>query len=243
MPTYQTTGIDIGRTNFGEADRVIRFLTAGHGKVSAVAQGVRRIKSRSGGHLELFGEVSLMLATGRNLDVVTSARLLWYPHQLAAAYDRLGLAYAMASAIDRLTEPGHPQPKLYALFSEALRAVDGGAAGPLPELWFKLRLLEVQGYRPELNACAICGRNDTETGYHFDPVRGGIVCDADSSATTQPMSQPAIKLWRILSDYPYATVAQIADGAILAAETLAACDEFYEHHLGRAFRPGLGTLD
>src|ERR1035438_4743161 len=113
-PIYQATAIVIGRTNFGEADRVIRFLTADRGKVSAVAKGVRKIKSRSGGHLELFGEVSLMCATGHNLDTVTSARLVWYPHKLVGDYARLELAFLMARAADRLVEPGQPAPALYA---------------------------------------------------------------------------------------------------------------------------------
>jgi DNA repair protein RecO (recombination protein O) len=237
MPSYQTTGIVIGRTNFGEADRIIRLFTPEYGKVNAVAKGVRRVKSRLAGHLELFGETALVMATGRNLDVITSARLSWYPHQLIAAYDRLGLAYAMAAAVDRLTEPGHPQPKLYEVLAEGLRAIDGGASGPLPELWFKLRLLEVLGYRPELSACLACGRSDADTEYLFDAARGGLVCQADAGSTARPMSQTAIKLWRILSDYPYGTVAQINDAAAQARATLVACDEFYEHHLGRAFRP------
>jgi DNA repair protein RecO (recombination protein O) len=238
MPTYQTTGIVIGRTNFGEADRIVRFLTPDHGKVSAVAKGVRKIKSRAAGHLELFGEVSLMLATGRNLDVITSARLQWYPHQLAAAYERLGLAYAIATAIDRLVEPGHPQPKLFAVLAEALRAIDAGASGPFPELWFKLRLLEVLGYRPELTRCIVCGRHD-DTSYAFSPERGGIVCERGAEAAALPITTAAIKLWRLLSDYPYATISQIAGASTHAASTLTICDEFYEHHLGRTFRPEL----
>jgi DNA repair protein RecO (recombination protein O) len=237
MPTYLTTGIVIGRTNFGEADRVVRFLTPDHGKLSAVAKGVRKIKSRAGGHLELFGEVNLMLATGRNLDVVTSARLQWYPHQLATDYARLGLVYAMATAVDRLTEPGQASAALYELLSEALRIVEAGANGPLPELWFKLRLLSHLGYRPELTACIICGRHDDRTDYSFDPARGGLVCSSDADASARPMTHPAIKLWRLLSDYPYGTIAQIADAPMLATATLPTCDEFYEHHLGRAFHP------
>ncbi|MDB5178458.1 MAG: recO [Patescibacteria group bacterium] len=237
MPSYQTTGIVIGRTNFGEADRVVRFLTAEHGKISAVAKGVRRIKSRAAGHLELFGEVNLMLANGRNLDVVTSARLVWYPHELVAAYERLGLAFAMATAIDRLTEPGQAHPQLYTVLREGLRAVDAGASGALPELWFKLRLLETLGYRPELAACIVCGRRDPGTTYVFDPARGGLACAADAEPGAQPFSHAAIKFWRLLTDYPYATVHQITDAPTLAADTLPLCDAFYEHHLGRAFRP------
>ncbi len=236
MPTYQTTGIVIGRTNFGEADRVVRFLTPDRGKLSAVAKGVRKIKSRAGGHLELFGEVNLMLAVGRNLDVVTSARLLWYPHQLVADYPRISLTYAIATAIDRLIEPGQPQPRLYQVLAEALRAIDAGATGPLPELWFKLRLLEVLGYRPELGGCVVCGRRDSAAAYSFDAARGGIVCEADSGVGAQVMDQSAIKFWRLLSDYPYTTISQIANAPALAKATLYLCDEFFEHHLGRAFR-------
>ena len=239
MPTYQTTGIVIGRTNFGEADRIIRLLTPERGKVSAVAKGVRKIKSRAAGHLELFGEVSLMLATGRNLDVITSARLIWYPHRLSTAYNDLGLAFAMATATDRLTEAGQGSYKLYELLREAVHALDDSAAGPVLELWFKLRLLDTLGYRPELATCAVCGRHDAATAYLFDPARGGITCQSDASATARPMDQAAIKLWRLLSDYPYATIAQIADAPALSAATLEICDEFYEHYLGRAFRPYL----
>ncbi len=230
-------GIVIGRTNFGEADRVVRFFTPDRGKVSAVAKGIRKIKSRSGGHLELFGEVSLMLISGRNLDTITSARLLWYPHQLVGDYARLGLAFAIAAAVDRLTEPDQPAPALYSVVREALEAVDNGATGPLIELWFKLRLLELTGYRPELNACIVCGRTDVALAYRFDAGRGGITCDSDSTSLARPMSQSVIKLWRLMSDYPFATIAQIAGAADLATTSLEACDEFYEHHLGRAFRP------
>ena len=239
MPTYQTTGIVIGRTNFGEADRVIRFLTPEHGKLSAVARGIRKIKSRSAGHLELFGEVGLMLAKGRNLDIVASARLAWYPHNIATDYTRLGLAYAFANMTDKLAQERQAQPELYNHLHEALQAVDQGASGPLVELWYKLRLLQLAGFRPELTHCVVCGQADGGVAYQFDAARGGIVCEPCANAGSRPMPTSTIKLWRLLSDYPYVTVSQIANGPTLAAASLPACDEFYEHHIGRAFRPGM----
>ncbi len=237
MPTYQTTGIIIGRTNFSEADRIIRLLTPSHGKVSAVAKGVRKIKSRLAGHLELFGEANLMLASGRNLDLITSARLIWYPHHLAANYESLGLAYAFVTALDRLTEPGQANPNLYHLLASALQALDAGATGPLPELWFKLRLLDLLGYRPDLTGCLICGRHDLDTAYAFSPDRGGLVCTADAAPGDQPFNPSVIKLWRLLSSQPYEPISRIVGAPDLATATLATCDAFYEYHLGRAFRP------
>jgi DNA repair protein RecO (recombination protein O) len=237
-PSYQTKGIVIGRTNFGEADRVVRFITPDHGKVAAVAKGIRKIKSRSGGHLELFGEVNLMLIAGRSgLDTITSARLLWYPHTLVGDYDRLGLAFLIAKATDRLTEGGQPAPALYGVVREALGALDTGAGGKLPELWFKLRLLDTLGYRPELSGCIVCGESGETATYAFSTERGGIVCHADSSSIDTAMSPIQIKFWRLLCDYPYGTICHIADAESLAAATLHLCDGFYEHHIGQSFRP------
>ncbi len=238
-PSYKTNAIVIGRVNFGEADRVVRFLTPEHGKLAAVAKGVRRIKSRFGGHLELFGEVELMLTKGRNLDTITSARLIWYPNSIASNYDHLGLAFLIAKAVDRLTEPDHPAAALYAMVREAFGALDAGAGGVLFELWFKLRLLETLGYRPELGSCMNCGQNSADCAYLFSAERGGIVCAADSRPLDAPISALQIKFWRLLCDYPYVTISHIADAITLAKETLPLCDGFYEHHLGSQFRPTL----
>lgn len=240
MASYQTTAIVIGRTNFGEADRVVRLITPDYGKLSVVAKGVRKVKSRTGGHLELFGEVDLMLATGRgSMDVITSARLTWYPHQLSADYARLGLAYMCAGAIDRIAQEHHGQPELYGHLGKALRAIDGGATGPLVELWYKLRLLELSGLRPELEHCLICGQDDGSSQYRFDAARGGIVCGSCATAVARPMDVKTIKLWRLICDQPYAIVSRIEGSEALATASLAACDEFYEHHIGRSFRPGI----
>lgn len=239
QPSYQTKAIVIGRTNFGEADRVIRLLTPGHGKVAAVAKGIRKIKSRSGGHLELLGEVSLMLIPGTNLERITSARLLWYPHQLVGDYERLGLAFAITKMCDRLTEPSQPAPALYAVTLEALLALDTQGPAQLVELWFKLRLLDILGYRPELGACVICAESSPTASYAFSAERGGIVCLSDAGALDVPFSLEQIKFWRLLCDYNYGTISHIAGAEGLALATLSLCDNFYEHHLGQSFKPSL----
>jgi DNA repair protein RecO (recombination protein O) len=232
MPTYQTTGIVIGRTNFGEADRIVRFLTPEYGKLSAVAKGVRKIKSRLSGHLELFAESGLSLATGRNLDVVTSARLAWYPHQLTGDFDRLQLAYLFARLIDRTAGESQPHVELYAHLQESLHTLDGNAQGPLPELWFRLRLLTLIGLRPELGHCVVCGNANPTTNFAVNYTHGGIVCDHHAAPGDPAMPQATIKLWRLLSDYPYATIAKITGSSTMAAASLPICHDFYTHHLG-----------
>jgi DNA repair protein RecO (recombination protein O) len=237
VPTYQTRGIVLGRTNFGEADRIVRFITPDHGKISAVAKGIRRVKSKSAGHLEPFGEVNLMLAVGKNLDVVTSARLTWYPHTLATDYNRLGLAFMVARLIDRFTPAGEPQPELYQHTRETLGLLEAGERGALIELWFKLRLLGLTGLRPSLEQCLVCGRHDESISYWFEADRGGLTCEGCRSAIATPMLNTTIKLWRLMLDHPYATIARIGNGDEIAAVSLPDCDSFYEAQAGIIVKP------
>src|SRR5438045_828289 len=104
MAFYKTTGIVLRRMNLGEADRIITILTRDHGKVRAVAKGVRRIKSRMAGHLELFGAVELMFAEGRNLDIITSARLMRSAELLSDTPKTLGYAFLLTEMLDRLID-------------------------------------------------------------------------------------------------------------------------------------------
>ena len=81
MSLYRDLGVVLRTYKLGEADRIVVLLTAGHGKVRAVAKGVRRTKSRFGGRLEPLSHVQLLLYEGRELDIVTQAETVepWRP--------------------------------------------------------------------------------------------------------------------------------------------------------------------
>ncbi len=112
------------RMNLGEADRIITFITPDHGKLKAVARGVRRIKSRLAGHLELFGDVQLMLARGHNLDVITSARAAQSHLAIADDLERLSQAYLMAEMVDKLVREESVGPGVYRLVHGRIAFLD-----------------------------------------------------------------------------------------------------------------------
>ncbi|MBW3538260.1 DNA repair protein RecO [Candidatus Parcubacteria bacterium] len=234
MAYYKTAGIVLRRTNLGEADRIVTFITPEFGKLRAVARGVRRIKSRLAGHLELFGEVQLMLATGRSLDVITSARLERSAEAISGDYGRLSASYLFAEMIDRLAGEGHPQPQLYDCARSSYAELVGRGADGLLELWFKLRLASVLGYRPHLDSCTLC-REQAGEEYWFSCEAGGIVCRS-CSTTRRPLSPNQIKLWRLLLDHPLEPVRRVQGAAAAAAASLAVCDEFYDYTFGKRFK-------
>ena len=105
MPTYRDEVVVLRTHKLGEADRIVTLLSRRHGKVRAVAKGVRRTSSRFGARLEPFMVADVLLYQGRSLDIVQQADSLGaYGADIALHYDRYTAAHAMVEAADRLTE-------------------------------------------------------------------------------------------------------------------------------------------
>src|SRR4051794_4601752 len=100
---YKDEGVVLKTIKLGEADRILTLFTRRNGKVRAVAKGVRKTKSRFGGRLEPFTNVSLMIYAGRSLDTITSADILTSFREVRGDYARLTAAAAMAELVDKIT--------------------------------------------------------------------------------------------------------------------------------------------
>jgi DNA repair protein RecO (recombination protein O) len=235
MATYKTQGIVLRRHDLGEADRIITFLTPDYGQLKAVARGIRRIKSRLAGHLELFSETELMLAEGKNLDVVASARLLRHHNNLSQDYSALTYAYLFAEMLDKLLEEGLPSIAAYRITSEAYQQLDAGYADAITELGFRLKLLDVLGYCPELVNCAVCGQR-LDGGLWINPERGGIVDRSCKTALDTPMDANHVKLWRLLLTAAADKVRRVGGAESAAQASLASCNKFYDYTFGRQFK-------
>ena len=116
----------------GEADRIITLLTRHHGRVRAVAKGVRKTTSRWGSRLEPFTHVDLQLAVGRSLDIVTQAETIEpFASGLGRDYARYTAGTVMLETADRLvTEEGQPAVQQFLLLVGGLRAMTAATRTP-----------------------------------------------------------------------------------------------------------------
>jgi len=177
VPLYRDEAIVLRTHKLGEADRIITLLTRQHGRVRAVAKGVRRTTSRFGSRLEPFTHVDLQLAEGRNLDTITQAETLSpFSAGLGLDYDRYTAGTVMLETADRLV-PMEREPALqqFLLLVGGLRAMVSGERRPSQVLdSYLLRSLAVAGYAPSFEQCARCGAD----GPHrwFNPSMGGVLC-------------------------------------------------------------------
>ncbi|QWF77312.1 DNA repair protein RecO [Amycolatopsis sp. CA-230715] len=177
MSLYRDTGVVLRVHKLGEADRIITLLTRRHGKVRAVAKGVRRTSSRLGARLEPFGHVDVQFYTGRTLDVVTQVETVdAFAVQIVGDYQRYTAACAITETADRLSaEEGEPALRLYLLVVGALRALaDGGRDASLVLDAFLLRAMSFAGWAPAIAECARCGLPGPHTA--FSVQAGGSMC-------------------------------------------------------------------
>jgi DNA repair protein RecO (recombination protein O) len=161
----------------GESDRIVTMLTRRHGRIRAVAKGVRRTTSRFGARLEPFGHIDVQWIEGRSLHIVSQVEGVdLYGKRFLDDYPRYTAASAIAETAERLTPNEHdPSLRLFLLTLGALRALAGGEhAGPLVLDAYLLRAMGLAGWAPALRECAVCGT----AGVHraFSVPAGGCVC-------------------------------------------------------------------
>jgi DNA repair protein RecO (recombination protein O) len=173
------SGVVLRTYRLGEADRIVVLVTEGHGKVRAVAKGVRKTTSKWGGRLEPLSHVSLLLWQGRSdLAVVNQAEVVdHYPH-LRDDLERVASGLSMLEVVDQLTLEGNPNPGLYRMLVGALGALADERTDPaMVAPSFFLKVLAHEGTEPILHACAACGRPDGEVDLvAFDLTEGGTLC-------------------------------------------------------------------
>ena len=157
MALYRDRGVVLRTYKLGEADRIVVFLTRGHGKVRAVAKGVRKTKSRFGGRMEPATHVDVLFYEGRGeLDIVSQAETIDHFGALRDDLDRLGRAVSMLEAADQLSLEREVNAPLYELLVGALRTLARQDA-PLVVPGFFLKALALEGFRPQVDACVACG--------------------------------------------------------------------------------------
>ncbi|WNV83368.1 DNA repair protein RecO [Umezawaea sp. Da 62-37] len=232
---YRDTGIVLRVQKLGEADRIITLLTQKHGKVRAVAKGVRRTSSRFGARLEPFGHVDVQFYPGRSLDVVTQVETLDAFHvKLVDDYSRYTAGCAVLETADRLTaEEGEPALRLYLLVTGALRALAAGERdGSLVLDAFLMRAMSIAGWAPAVDECARCG----EPGPHraFNVQAGGVVCANCRPAGSATPSAETLRLLIALLHGEWDVVDALPVGARRDASGLVAAH--LQWHMERQLR-------
>ena len=197
---FRTLGIVLRRTNYGEADRILNIITP-DGKVSVIAKGARREKSRLAGGTEMFSLVDLNIHQGKSgLGVVTGAKMVKYYQKILKDYERMELAAIVLGRINAVSEHTD-NPEFFEIARQVLEALDSGVGLVLAEGWFWLNLLRASGTEMNLYWDAAGARLREGARYNWNVAEETFVLDAEGEYGTDE-----IKLLRLAAtmDLPVA---------------------------------------
>ena len=196
MKHISTQAIVLSRTNFGEADRILTFLTLDNGKLRGLARGVRKQKSKLAGGIELFSvsEISFLIGWGE-IYTITSTRLVKHYGNIVKDIDRTNVAYDFIKLLGKNTED-NLEPEYFGLLKNAFEALDDEAINlDLVQLWFKAQLLKLAGHTPNLRTNQNGQKLEAGKKYIFDFDSMGFT---QSGSGARTFSADHIKLLRLV---------------------------------------------
>lgn len=177
VPTYRDEIVVLRTHKLGEADRIVTMLSRNHGKIRAVAKGVRRTASKFGARLEPFMVADVQLYAGRSLDIIQQAESLGsYGATISADYGSYTAANVMVETADRVTGDDGGGVQQYLLLVGALRSLARGDHPPGLTLdSYLLRSLSIAGWAPTFGDCAVTGAPGPHSAFVVQ--LGGVVSD------------------------------------------------------------------
>lgn len=228
MKQSVTQGIVLGRTDYGEADRILTLLTPDQGKLRLMARGVRRVKSKLAGGIELFSVSHITFVRGRgDIGTLISARLAAHYSRIVQDLERTMLGYDLIKQLNKTTED-EPEAEYFEVLRQAFESLDDPAV-PLPiiRLWFSAQLLRLSGHAPNLQTDSTGQKLDPQQAYSFDLAQ---MCFSFSPHGR--FGADHIKFLRLaFANHHAKTLAQIQGGAALAAELAPLADSMRQEYL------------
>jgi len=168
------SAIILRRTNYSEADRVVTLLTANNGKMSAMAKGVRKAKSKLAGGLELFAVTEVTLLPGKGeVATITSARMHKFYGAILHDFDRMQFAYECVKLVGNAAET-IAEPELFELLNGSLAYLDAGINTSIVEVWFRLQYLQILGTGINVAADVQGAALQAEARYDFNFAEGAF---------------------------------------------------------------------
>ena len=241
MPLHSTEAIIIGGHDLAEADRIVVFYARTAGKVRAVAEGARRIRTRFGGNLQLFTEGRLVYfeRPNKTLHKVNEFAVIRSHHVLREDLDRLVLGSTAVEAVAAGVEEEEGSPETYRLLAEGLGLLEESARPALVIQGFLLHLLRLLGYLPEVSACVGCRSSvSPRDDAYLSPGQGGILCARChlSAVDAIPATPAALGFLRGASGSTLRVIDRISILPQVLQEVSTILQAFLRHILGRSLR-------
>jgi DNA repair protein RecO (recombination protein O) len=163
---------------YEEADKIVTIYTKDYGKITAIAKGVRKTKSKFGSSLEILTHSNFLIYKGRNIDIVSQTEILESFFSTSKEVIKFAFAVNCVEVVNRLTEEREINIGLFNLLKEVLHYLKESNDPKLLTLSFKWQTISILGYRPSLDHCCRCNKSiEDQKEMYFSIKEGGLVCN------------------------------------------------------------------
>jgi DNA repair protein RecO (recombination protein O) len=204
MKTTKIQAIVLRRTNYGETDRILQLMTP-IGKMSVMARGVRKEKSKLAGGIELFAVCDVVIGEGKgDLGVLTSSRLIKFYKNIMSDYDRMQFAYLVTKLVSGASEMVDGTD-WYDVLAEVLAGLDTVTIPlSLIQTWFYLHYAEVLGHGLSLQYDVDGNKLSADNKYQYSDEDKGL-----RLAENGDIGSDQIKLLRLIESRSLKVLVQV----------------------------------
>lgn len=146
--SYSDQAIVLARKNFGEADRILSVFSKSHGRISLIAKGVRKLKSKKRGHIEVFSLINFHAIKSHGIDMITEAELQDNFENLRKSLKKISLTYYICEILGKITQEREANIELFNLLLSTLEKLKSTSELKKLRLSFIKELLIITGYWP-----------------------------------------------------------------------------------------------
>lgn len=202
MSLFETQGVIIKTQDFKENDKLVWIFTEKSGKITTIAKGAKKAKSR---HFSItlplcYGEY--MMFRGKNLYSLSEGKIINSFQGLLSNLEKLTYSSYLCELIDISLIDGESNPNLFKDFVTCLYLLNTDAIDyELLVRSFELKLLKSTGYGLNLNKCANCGKKINTSSYISLANYGGI-CGECTKEYSIRISTAAYNVLRFLNSSP-----------------------------------------
>lgn len=176
MSYLKTKGLIIKEVNIGEADKIVTIFSKARGKISALAKGARRPRSKLVAGSQFLCYCDYVLFSGKEMYSINTSEVIEPFYEIRNNLTRLTYAVHFIDIISDVIQENQPSGRVLQLLLNSLHML--AKTDREPELIariFELRLLSIMGYAPFVKSCIICGKNDMDN-VSFSFKKCGFIC-------------------------------------------------------------------
>lgn len=227
-------GIVIKTMDYGEESKIVTIFTKDHGKISLMARGAKKTRSRISSVTQIFSYGEYIFYPGKQMGTLNQGDIQYRFIDILQDIDKTAYAAYLVELVDRLTEKSEPNSFLFTQLLSSLEHINAGKDMEIITRVFEMKMLLISGYRPHLHSCAICGN---EEGLNAFSIRhGGLICNQHKEEMAITLQEGTVKLLRLFEGVDIKRLGNINVKESTKSQLQQVMNSFFDEYIGINFK-------